>query len=324
MAKSKTIKGYFLRPVKQSESPDANATSEEILGLLDYIGSLSLSERNYETEERTIILQHDTERVAGIAIPKYEGYVSGLMLRKRDVSLPMTGIEDGEILDLKPIDLGGGTLMEVTYFMVHRPTGILLFLVNRSAGSFIDLAQKLSGYLGSPNNPGYRMRSGSSFTRYLYLANILNSNSLQRVEDLFAVKSLDFRFVGDPIELRRFLPNTTNRNINSIMDINDYFEGFNISVVIKPKRGEKLQKHKIAPFFQNVERVLRLNEKSKFIVSGSKPRSRTETIDLLNDKFLFTTTIKYEGEYIPALEVFNAMQLNFEERLPAMVDAPIE
>jgi hypothetical protein len=326
MAKTKNIKGYFFRPLKQSEMPDELASPDEILGLLDHIGNLSLSERRFEanSEERTILLPHDRLRVAGVDIPDYQGYLSGMLLRKRDISLPMTGIEDGDTLDLKPVDLGGGTLMEVTYFMVHKATGILLFLVNRSAGSYIDLAQNLTSFLGNGSRGGFRMRVGNTFANYLYLASIPNINTLQRVDDLLAVKSLDFRFVGDPTEIRRLIPGDTGTKISEALNIADYFEAFNISIVLKPNRGEKLSKHKIRPFFMKSESILRTNEKSRFSVSGTGSGRSLETIDLLNDRFLFTTTIKYEGEFVPAIEVFNAMQVNFEERLPAMIQAPIE
>ncbi len=325
MAKTKSIKGYFFKSIKQSEAPDTLAKPEEFIGLLNHIGSLNLSDRKHESnsEERTIILPHDRDRVAGVEIPDYPGYMSGMLLRKRDVSLPMTGIEDGETLDLKPVDLGGGVLMEVTYFMVHKDSGILLFLVNRSAGSHVDLAQNLSSFLGSDTRPGFKMRSENSFTNYLYLANLMNLNGLERVSDLFTVKGLDFRFVGDPQEIRNLFPGSTNENISDILNIADYFEAFSVSMALKPERGKNLTKHKIPPFFRKLESFLRMNDKSKFTVSGMREGKRMETIDLLNDRFLFTTTIKYDGEFVPAVEVFNAMQVNFEERLPAMIEAPI-
>ncbi|MBK5261872.1 MAG: hypothetical protein JJE17_04760 [Peptostreptococcaceae bacterium] len=326
MAKSKNIKGYFFKVQKLSQGTEELASGSDLLELLEYIGTLSLLERRHEmeNEERTIILPCDSNRVEGVVIPEYEGFLSGMLLRKRDVNLPMTGIEDGDTLNLKPVDLGGGSLMEVTYFMVHKSTGILLFLVNRAAGSYVNLAHNLSSFLENSRQNGFKMRTGNSFAEYLYLANILNMDRLERVEELFAVKSLDFRLVGDPTEIRELLPGSTGDKINDLLGIADYFDAFNISVVLKPKRGGKLSKNKIRPWFTKAKPILDMNDKSKFVVSGTGAGRGTETIDLLNDRFLFTTTIKYEGEFVPAIEVFNAMQLNFTERLTAMIEAPTE
>lgn len=327
MAKTKNIKGYFFKVQKLSQGVEELASGNDLLELLNYIGNLSLFERRHEmnNEERTIILPCDRDKVEGVEIPDYEGFLSGMLLRKRDVNLPMTGIEDGDTLNLKPVDLGGGSLMEVTYFMVHKSTGILLFLVNRAAGSFVNLANNLSSFLDSSRQNGFKMRSGNSFAEHLFLANILNMDRLKRVEELFSVKALDFRFVGDPTEIREQLTaGSTGDKINDLLGIADYFDAFNISVVLKPKRGGKLTKNKIRPWFTRAKPILEMNDKSKFVVSGTSAGKGTETIDLLNDRFLFTTTIKYEGEYVPAIEVFNAMQLNFTARLTSMIGAPTE
>jgi hypothetical protein len=327
MAKSKIIKGYFFKAQKQSQSLYELMSPNELLGLLDHIGNLNLQDKKYVTdsEERTIILPQDKNRVAGIEIPNYPGYVSGMLLAKRDVNLPMTGIDNGETLNLRPIDLGGGNLMEVTYFMVHKKTGILLFLNNRAAGTHVSLAQNLSSFLGNTTKQGFKVMSGNAYTDYIFLAHILNMNSLERVEDLLAVKSMEFRFVGDPMQIRKNLaPGQTNQDISNIMGIADYFDAFNIAITLKPIRGKQLSRNRIPGFFNWVEPIMRMNDKSRFTVSGKGQGSGLEMIDLLNDRFLFTTTIRYEGEFVPAVDVFNAMQVNFEERLTAMIASPIE
>ena len=165
-----------------------------------------------------------------------------MLLAKRDVNLPMTGIDNGETLNLRPIDLGGGNLMEVTYFMVHKATGILLFLNNRAAGTHVSLAQNLSSFLGNATKPGFIVMSGNAYTEYIFLANILNMNRLERVEDLLAVKSMEFRFVGDPMQIRNLAPGQTNQDIFNIMDIADYFDAFNIAITLKPTRGAAQKK----------------------------------------------------------------------------------
>lgn len=324
MAK-KTIKGYFFRPEKNGNDLKELASGREIIELLEHIALLPVLERSYiqDNSERSILLEGD-HLSEMTQIPHFDGYRCGMFLHKRDVNLPWVGYTEEDTINLQPVDLGGGELMEVTYFIVHEHTGILLYLINRSVGSIKHLAYYLSNFLTRDGIAGYDMRIGNSLVDWLYLTPILNLNRLERVEQLLELKSISLRCVAKPEEWSEISKNSTLTLMSSFFSLTDYFEANSLHIELKTGRNDSLKRGAVKPLYTILQNLLSRNKRNKFIVRGKDQSLGYQEIDLISDQHLFTSKMTYEGRYLSSFDVFKEMKQNFDSRLNEMVGAPID
>ena len=319
---TKTIKGHFFKAQKNGNGIEELVTGSELIGFLDYISRIPVFERKYDYkgEERSMLINGD-QMTAETYIPDFEDYKCGMFLHKRDVNLPLVGTVEQDSIALHPIDLGEGRLMEVTYFMVHQETGILLYLSNRLVGNIKYLAYYFTNFLQRQGHPGYIVNVGNSTAYSIFLSPILNLDRLERIEELYQVKEVKLRCIAKQEDWANINGEHPLSLVQKFSGVSDFFEAETLYLELKTNRNQSLRTGAIRQTYNALSDLFSKNKRSKFIVRGKDETSKYQEIDLLNDQYLFSSEIKYDGEFLPSFLVFEEMKRNFDERLNDMVGA---
>ena len=309
MAK-KQFKGYYFslktefKVRENGESIFRFINGDDMRGILSNIRVTQLRDRF--RDDYILALRGDSVRGDGVEIPEFEGYTSALFMRKRSTDLPRTAQEEGDGITVRRIEIGEDSFfMETTYVLIHNETATVLFLIN---GNVCNGSAPFVKYLKN-------FFSGDE-TRYLEMVPIVNIDSLKRLDTLDRVLNIELSFRGalDAVEdeNRTMSMGSILRTINRVS--NDP-NANTIKITMTAKRQKGLRKDDVRSFYDATkDSVGRSRNTNLFRVKGSGDNG-IETIDFINNEFLFTMTTDVSARNLDPADVLGRMHQHFVSNL---------
>ncbi len=314
-AKKRQVKGYYFSLRTQMPSDKDGRDEFRILDgndirmILDEIRRTQLRDRF--RDDYILTLRGDSVRGDGVDLPEFEGYTSALFMRRRSADLPRTAHEDGDGITMNRIEIGDDSFfMETTYVLIHDATATVLFLVNGNvSNNTMPFARYLKCFLFGDE------------TRYLETVPILNTDSMRRMDGLEKLLGIElcYRGVLDVID-----DQNRSRPMGSILSVvGEASRNQNtgsIKLIMTAGRNRSLDKSYARIIHDKVmsDDDSRKNT-SIFRVKG-KGDSGIETIDFLNDEFLFTMTTDASARNLDPRDVLSKMHSHFKYNLGHILD----
>lgn len=309
MAK-KQFKGYYFslktdfKVRENGESIFRFINGDDMRGILSNIRGTQLRDRF--RDDYILALRGDSVKGDGVEIPEFEGYTSALFMRKRSTDLPRTAQEEGDGITVRRIEIGEDSFfMETTYVLIHNETATVLFLIN---GNVCNGSAPFVKYLKN-------FFSGDE-TRYLEMVPIVNIDSLKRLDTMDRVLNIELSFRGvlDAVEdeNRTMSMGSILRTINRVS--NDP-NANTIKITMTAKRNKGLRKDDVISFYAATrDSVERSRNTNLFRVKGSGDNG-IETIDFINNEFLFTMTTDVSARNLDPADVLGRMHQHFISNL---------
>lgn len=314
MAK-KQYKGYYFS-LKTEFPANGNGhvfrfiNGDDMKGILENIRGTQLRDRF--RDEYILALRGDSVKGDGVEIPKFDGYTSALFMRKRSTDLPRAAQEEGDGITVRRIEIGEDSFfMETTYVLIHNESATILFLIN---GNVCNGGTPFVKYLKNFFN--------GEETRYLETVPIVNIDSLRRLENMGRVLNIELSFRGalDAVEdeNRAMGMGGILKTINRVS--NDPDAGtIRISMSAKRKRG--LKKDDVRSFYAaTMDSVDCSRNTNLFRVRGDGDNG-IETIDFINNEFLFTMTTDVSARNLDPADVLGNMHRHFESNLGYIMES---
>ena len=309
MAK-KQFKGYYFS-LKTEFKGRENGKSifrfingDDMRGILSNIRGTQLRDRF--RDDYILALRGDSVRGDGVEIPEFEGYTSALFMRKRSTDLPRTAQEEGDGITVRRIEIGEDSFfMETTYVLIHNETATVLFLIN---GNVCNGSTPFVKYLKN-------FFSGDE-TRYLEMVPIVNIDRLRRLDSLDRILNIELSVRGalDAVEdeNRTMSMGSILRTMNRVS--NDP-NANTIKITMSAKRNKGLRKDDVISFYDATMKNVDCSRKTNlFRVKGSGENG-IETIDFINNEFLFTMTTDVSARNLDPADVLGLMHQHFISNL---------
>lgn len=328
---TKTLKGYYyvLYKTAPGDMTEKRVNAQELSALFDFIGSKKLKERYIgETDARLIAFSGD--KLNNVTIPKDdENYRYGIYLKKREAMFPYEGRdnEDDNSIDVIEITIGESSYMfEMTYFMLDKKNGILLYLDNKNVGKINSFTSYLQNYLTvDEDHPKFNLEMEDKLANRITSAPISTPDIQEHLNDFSRVSSLVFKLAGQPGQsffLGKY--SSSDHALESlsgeIITDTESLAGYSIEIRVVPNRKKSLLKETIIQLFNALSGSMPKDSNSKFRIEGkSGINEEFDVLDFLEDKYMMHSTIDYEGRYVPMDRVFNQMTGNFNKRRKELV-----
>lgn len=313
---NKQIKGYYFSLKTQMPTENGCNDSFRILGeddmksLLDEIRTTQLNDRF--RKDFILVLKGDSIRGDGVVIPEYNGYTPALFMRRRISDLPKTARQDENGLTVNRIMIGADSfVMETTYVLIHNETATVLFLVNGNVSSYCNT---FASYLGN-----FLQGEG---TRYMESIPIVNVDCLRRMDNLNRIMKIEFSYrgtldAGDDENRSRGMGGL----LGSLHRISNDQDTGTIRITMSAKKNKSLKKADTKEFYTGlVGNDFNRKSTSLFRVRGNGA-SGIETIDFINNEFLFTMSSDVSARNIEPVETLNKMHSHFESNLRYIKDS---
>ena len=324
--RTKSIKGlyYVFNKTIPGEMTGERVKPQELCALFDFIKKKKLIER-YIGEPESMLIAFNGDKLNGIKIPADdEIFKYGVFLKKREAQFPYEGKdnEDGDSIEVTQIELNEESYMfEMTYFMLDKRSGILLYLDSKNVGKINSFVNYLQGYLSTPDLKKYDLLIGNKLADKITEAPIPTPDIQKRLENFRRISAFTFKlggiasqslYVGRYTSSDKMISNAAKE----VVADTEMLEGFSLEFRIVPKKRKSLAKEKIMTIFKRFENDLRQDEsKAKFRIEGkSGIREDFDILDFLEDDFMINSELNYTGRYAPIDEIFNIMEGNFKGR----------
>lgn len=309
-ATKRQVKGYYFSLKTQMPNRDGGEDNFRILNGTELQAVLEEIRRtpllNRFRNDYILTLRGDSIRGDGVSIPEFNGYTSALFMRKRSTDLPKTAHEDGDGITVNNIMIEEDSFfMETTYVLINNETATVLFLVNGNVStSTSPFARYLKDFIVGEE------------TQYIETVPILNTNSLRRLENLETLMGIELSYRG---VLGVVDDQNMARSMGSVLEmIGEASRNQNtgsIKIMMSAARNKSLDKE----YARLIHRKVMDNEDSKkcaniFRVRG-KGGNGIETIDFLNDEFLFTMESDVSARNLDPAEILGRMHSHFEGSL---------
>lgn len=301
------------REIEQAaEKSIAILTGKELQNLLDVIAKVPLIDRFRGTaDERLIAFKGDSLLTDGkpLPFPLWDGgdFTCAIFMKKRTINLPAQATEkDGEI-EIAEIRLGDDTyIMETTYVLLHKKTGIMLLLNNRNVGTSGAFAYYLSQF-DRAGNP-----------EYFETCPIANIDAFERLNHLEMIRSIEVTVMGTFIE--RELDESTkavSEVLKGKLDVENDSALKQMRTIYTAQKGKSFSKSNVGKMLKAIF-ASHKDHPSKVCRIVGTSENGPETIDFVKNDYVFTSVFEYTSRYMPAVEVFETMREGFKKDLPKL------
>ena len=325
--RSKTLKGfyYIFEKTRQGEIDGQQVTGAELTGLFSFMkNSYSLSDRYIGDDEQRLMAFHGdkfTSDDADFVVPEEtDNFLYGLFMKKRDAALPLSATQSEDNLDIRRIAIGESSfIFEVTYFMLDKKNGIILFLNNKHVGTIDNFKYYLQNFLAADaESQKYPFKIGENYANYLNSAPISEEDVLSHLQRFSKIKVLNYKLAGQEGKSLR-VPGFSSSDAalesaaagNDITDM-DSLGGFSITVTITPNKNKSLNPVAIRNLHKNLRDKLNSTKHRKnFKVEGVDGEGHPDVLNFLADDIMMQSSVSFEGKYVSNALVFKEMENDF-------------
>ncbi len=320
----KKVKIYFLDLSRKGE--DKALAQQEIKDIFGHLENKILKKSTKENHvENSRVKKNDdnyfyliTNNDDSSLIAKHNKYILGIFAKDRHFNYPYKSNETCQLVRLPFIndDDDKNAITETTFFLVNPKLSVILWLSNRNVSSYTKLEEYLNFMIADCENINFDVCINplirtSSFTR------LLESNALKAIEftytgqitginGILATLDKDIDVVetseNKEIPIRKIQTKITlDQSCKGIME-----KGVSFINAIKRLR-EKDCDLKLKATVKNSEDVTKLPQQT-----NKKVNDQTKVIDLIEDKYVVTSTLRLEGKYNDVQRVHNLLINNMD------------
>lgn len=299
------------KKAKTDESKIKIMDGSEIQELLGRVFSTEVTKRFRGQDERLLANKNDKIKASMLAFPnsddsKYKDFDCLLFMKKRTADLPSQAKETNDSIEIIPIEISDDSyVMEVTFVMVHKTTGIIMHATNKFVGTDGALIYYLSQF------------GGSEHPEYFEPCPIANVDAFERMDKMEMVSCFEMSIAGTFFEKR----DANKMSLDNILDnlesiaTNDNMKMLHL--VVRAENKKSLSIPSIINLLRSVFKSPSRKPSNVCRVFGCS-EDGPETIDFIKNDYIHTFDMEYTSRYIPAAEVFERMLTDFKQKLPDM------
>lgn len=316
---STQLKVYYLLLSKREEldsstSPKLTQTSSaDIDEVFNSITSgLSLSKKSNPNrfhvqtgkEPRWILLNTDDED-----IPSNSEFIYGLFVKSRSAKWPYQEDTDGTVSQLKSIK----AMAEITYFVVDKSKGVVIFAANQFVGGHKALQVYLNVKIQELRNSMKTIILKNGKKSFLFEMNmIINEIGLDEIFKKGKIVKYSMRVVRpkfyDTSKKDISLKNETDVFVNNLKWVKTQNIDFSAG------RSNELPKSRVKKWISFARENRQIVRKAEVIDENSR------VINMLEEEYILTSVIEYNKRYMPYKDVFDLMISEYKSKLDVIAE----
>jgi hypothetical protein len=260
----------------------------------------------------------------------------GVFLKRRGSSRPLEDGEDGSLVELK-LQNDSHEIAEVSYFGIHKETGIVFMTYNPMVGGvsqFIDYLNRRIEVLRAYNiNPDIPELSTAISKLDLYYIGFPESEQIFK-DSMEQVQNLEFHIASDPDKLAQlFLFDDDNRDKMGMRLIREFAKESNCASITLKLNAEKPKKMKLpnnerktiypslnkgllVQFYDSTKLSMKDNKDNRFCVRGRLIDEDVRILDLVHSRLTYPMPVYIDDNCDSLTSYINA--------IPALIRAKIE
>ena len=323
MAKTglKIIKGHYYQLLKSNSKEEKALSGNEVTDLFSALREIPVNSRKQwiDAANRLLVFHGDP---IDLEIPEFELFICGALIKFREDVNPMIATDKGNMIHVDELKIDPSqNLIEITLFMIHKKTGLMLLINNRNAGTNNTMGAVLESLICQ--HESLRTIAERTNMDMLQVVALIEKKSMEKLARTAEIKSMTYTFkvIPDDGELPGFSDDPED---NIIASIGQSLHDLNVPTVsVTYSTGHSKSIFNRNATEKQIRKILRSNKgfyASKCKVIGGDINGRYTEIDFLMDQFLFSDKFQIEpgNKWPPFHKIYESMGKDFINRLHAL------